>query len=1014
MATVRQDKVQISVEIDGAPVRKTIADLEKEYRSLRNSIRQADIGTEDFVNKSKRLGEVKKQLDNARDAANSFGQQQTKLQGMFGKFGGLLKTAFAPLAALAAGGTLARLTMQFKDQATELQQLQIRFETVFGDAADSVEASAKRQATSLGLSVEQYKEAAAAAGDLLIPMGFQREEAAKLSTDVVGLSGSLSEWTGGQKSSAEVSDILTKALLGEREQLKSLGISISEADVQQRLAIKGQKEFTGQALEQAKAMATLELITEKSADAQAAFANNTGSLARQQAQLNATIQNVRDSIAKALIPAFSSALGFVNDLIGGSQKLSDQYEAERVEMNLLVQRIGRLNEGNEDRAKLISELNAKYPTFLGNLDAEKVTNQELRDRLKEVNAQYINRIILQNEQEKIQEQAQELADEQRKNISAQIALEDELRAAKEKYNLTIEEGQSIESEYAAVRKELLALAKADESQSGLSAGIFDSRRRALLSLSTAFADYAKTLNSAGDAEELLIELQSQRDDLQRRLGTSLEDINVQIDPVVEPSTTTTTGDGLTEEEKKRLAKEAEARRKEKERIERELAKYIEDLQIELMDDGLEKRLAQINLQADREIAGLKGNAEQVAQATLLINQRRQKQIADAEEEFRKKEEDLRKAEEAKRQSEAEKKLAEEQQEQQRQLEALDIYHKQRTAEITQQTAVEAQAGAFTTREEAEKVMQDRMLAQLRLYLQERIALMRQYGMDVSDLEAELAQMNLDGAFGGGGEGEGDLPEWYDKLVAGLDAARQVISAYFDFAAQEAQQRFDTETEAMEEAKAKELNAAANNARLREQIEEKYQKKKDSLDKAFRQQEKNRAITQSVIDTALAVVKALGTPPSPNVAAAAIAGTLGAIQTATIATATYASGGFTGPGMGYPDHTGYKPAGIVHQDEYVAPAWQVKSPVYRPLINALEVGRLRGYATGGPVTPVTPSNSAVSAAGGRQTMDVLREEIAGLRQDLGRIQFVMPIDEAMADLVSRRQSDLISRRSNNAI
>ena len=60
-------------------------------------------------------------------------------------------------------------------------------------------------------------------------------------------------------------------MLGEREQLKSLGISITEADVKQRLLKMGMEDLTGVQLQQAKATATQQLIFEKSTDAQAAF-----------------------------------------------------------------------------------------------------------------------------------------------------------------------------------------------------------------------------------------------------------------------------------------------------------------------------------------------------------------------------------------------------------------------------------------------------------------------------------------------------------------------------------------------------------------------------------------------------------------------------------------------------------------------------------------------------------------------------------------------------------------------
>jgi hypothetical protein len=126
-------------------------------------------------------------------------------------------------------------------------------------------------ATRFGMAEDRLKGVAAGIGDLFVPMGFARTAAADMTTEVLKLSGALSEWVGGQRSAQEVSDIITKAILGEREAIKSLGVAISEADVDSRLMAKGQAELTGQAREQARALATLEIITEKSSDALAAF-----------------------------------------------------------------------------------------------------------------------------------------------------------------------------------------------------------------------------------------------------------------------------------------------------------------------------------------------------------------------------------------------------------------------------------------------------------------------------------------------------------------------------------------------------------------------------------------------------------------------------------------------------------------------------------------------------------------------------------------------------------------------
>lgn len=76
---------------------------------------------------------------------------------------------------------------------------------------------------------------------------------------------------------------------------------------------------------------------------------------------------------------------------------------------------------------------------------------------------------------------------------------------------------------------------------------------------------------------------------------------------------------------------------------------------------------------------------------------------------------------------------------------------------------------------------------------------------------------------------------------------------------------------------------------------------------------------------------------------------GKMAVSNIAKQKFASGGYTGSGFGYADDSGYRPAGIVHEHEYVVPKWMTEDSVVKPVISWLESKRMRGYATGGEVS-----------------------------------------------------------------
>lgn len=243
--------------------------------------------------------------DKASNAFDKVGNSADKSSSKMSNFGAKAKDAGKKAAigfGLAATATVGAGVYVF-NYGAKLQQMGMKAETVFGNQLATVDKWADKNAHAMGLTTREATGLAAGFADLLIPMGFSRKEAAKMSTEVVGLSGALSQWSGGTKSAAEVTEILNAAMLGETDGLKALGISIGAADVEAQLLKKGQDKLTGSARQQAEAQAIQTLIMEKSVDAQAAFAKGGSPLLSTQAKLKATFGEVRDELVTGLIPA---------------------------------------------------------------------------------------------------------------------------------------------------------------------------------------------------------------------------------------------------------------------------------------------------------------------------------------------------------------------------------------------------------------------------------------------------------------------------------------------------------------------------------------------------------------------------------------------------------------------------------------------------------------------------------------------------------------------------------------
>jgi hypothetical protein len=213
-------------------------------------------------------------------------------------------------------------------------------DTVFGDQAGSIKTWADSVNESFGLADEEVVGLAASMGDLLVPMGFSREAAAGLTTETLDAAAALSAWSGGQYDTAQVSEILTKAMLGERDSLKALGISINQAEVDQRALAIAQAEGRDSITDMDKALATQQLVLEKSTDAQTAWADGTMDSVKAQNEVSAAWADGKAELARGLLPMVNKAVTFIaRDFIPKVKELIRTFQEKWPEIRAAVEPI---------------------------------------------------------------------------------------------------------------------------------------------------------------------------------------------------------------------------------------------------------------------------------------------------------------------------------------------------------------------------------------------------------------------------------------------------------------------------------------------------------------------------------------------------------------------------------------------------------------------------------------------------------------------------------------------------
>ena len=350
------------------------------------------------------------------DTANA-DAQLNKLKGTTGGLNKNLLTSakrFAVMGTAVAGAAVGvgLATKKIFDMAANLELVENKINIVFGDQVGMVNDWADNVSKRMGLSSTQVAGLAANFADLLIPMQFTREQAAEMSTDIVGLSGALAEWSGGTRSAAEVADILGKAMLGEREAIKSLGISITEADVKNKILSMSTQELSGLTTAQAKAIATRDLILEKSVDAQNAYKENTDGLSVAQANLTSAIETVKEEFVKELTPILMDLAKYLQeefipmiekDLIPNLDKIAGFITLSVKAFKLLkpamlatpfeetAKRQKEAAEATKEQREMLDKVNSAYldvsDAALGINQIIPLTNEEISQQNRELEAQ---------------------------------------------------------------------------------------------------------------------------------------------------------------------------------------------------------------------------------------------------------------------------------------------------------------------------------------------------------------------------------------------------------------------------------------------------------------------------------------------------------------------------------------------------------------------------------------------------------------------------------------------------
>lgn len=257
--------------------------------------------------------------------------------------------ATAAVGGLAIMGTaVAAVTAKLISMGSDAQEMQGKFDVVFGEMAGPVTQQLAQFAGEVGRSRFELMGFSATIQDTLVPLGFAREAAADMSVDVVKLATDLASFN--NLDTSQVIEDIQSALVGNTETLRKYGVVASQAAIEQYAMNQGLWDGKDAMDAQTKAAAIMGIIMDGTADAQGDAARTSESFANQMRGLQASITDTATEIGLKLLPVAEPLLAILSNLAQNVLGwLMEKFEA----LEPIIARVGAaldwFNKGEFDR-----------------------------------------------------------------------------------------------------------------------------------------------------------------------------------------------------------------------------------------------------------------------------------------------------------------------------------------------------------------------------------------------------------------------------------------------------------------------------------------------------------------------------------------------------------------------------------------------------------------------------------------------------------------------------------------
>ena len=248
--------------------------------------------------------DLQKNLRSAQGKIDAFGEKLKKV--------GSTLTKSITLPVVAAGGAAIKMASDFNESLNKV-------DVAFGNSSNVVKDFAKTTLETFGIAEGSALDMAALFGDMATSMGLSTGEAAKMSTQLVGLAGDLASFK--NINIEQATTALAAVFTGETESLKRLGVVMTQANLQQFAFNQGIEKQIQDMTQAEKVMLRYQFVMQSTSNAHGDFARTQEGSANQMRIFQESLKQLGSSFGQVILPMFTDLVKYANNALKVFQNL---------------------------------------------------------------------------------------------------------------------------------------------------------------------------------------------------------------------------------------------------------------------------------------------------------------------------------------------------------------------------------------------------------------------------------------------------------------------------------------------------------------------------------------------------------------------------------------------------------------------------------------------------------------------------------------------------------------------